>query len=138
MFGFSSTTLIGIRLNEHEVRPKVPIRVESGEIEDLVLVSGDDDIEGEVHINSSKKIKHKGITIELVGRVGMSTQSSRSSHDTENLLERTTPYEFLSMTKELAPAGEMNKKAVFEFNFSSVKKPYETYFGTNVRLRYVK
>lgn len=49
--------------------------------------------------------------------------------------DRGNHYEFTSLVKELARPGVMTENASFDFEFLNVEKPYETYTGTNVRLR---
>ena len=71
---------------------------------------------------AGSKLEHFGIRVEFVGQIDM--QYSRGGE-----------YEFLSLVKELARPGELRQNASFPFDFSQVEKPYETYSGSNVRLR---
>ena len=66
--------------------------------------------------------------------------------------DRGNHYEFLSLVKELARPGELTQNTSYDFEFAQVmlhsplfsifialfkvEKPYETYTGANVRLRY--
>lgn len=50
--------------------------------------------------------------------------------------DRGNHHEFTSLVKELARPGEMLQNTSFNFEFLNVEKPYETYTGSNVRLRY--
>ncbi|CAM9531994.1 unnamed protein product [Chrysoparadoxa australica] len=54
----------------------------------------------------------------------------------EFLYDRGSHYEFTSMVKELDTAGVLTRNKLYDFEFSSGDKPYETYDGLNVRLRY--
>lgn len=38
--------------------------------------------------------------------------------------------------KELALPGELTQSRSYDFEFMQVEKPYESYIGANVRLRY--
>ena len=49
--------------------------------------------------------------------------------------DRGNQYEFVTMEKELAPAGEIRSPTEFQFEFTEVEKQYESYNGINVRLR---
>lgn len=40
------------------------------------------------------------------------------------------------MVKELALPGELTQNRNYDFEFMQVEKPYESYVGANVRLRY--
>ena len=50
--------------------------------------------------------------------------------------DRGNHHDFLSLVRQLAQPGELTESTVFPFEFLQVDKPYETYTGTNVRLRY--
>jgi vacuolar protein sorting-associated protein 26 len=52
------------------------------------------------------------------------------------LRDKAAPYEFTSLTQELAYPGELHLPSVYSFEFRHVEKLYESYYGTNVRLRY--
>jgi len=39
--------------------------------------------------------------------------------------------------KELALPGELSQNRSYDFEFMQVEKPYESYIGANVRLRFV-
>ncbi len=54
----------------------------------------------------------------------------------EFMFDRGNPFEFLTLVHDLEPAGELSENKSYKFDFGSVDKSYETYFGTNVRLRY--
>ena len=41
------------------------------------------------------------------------------------------------MVKELALPGELTQNRSYDFEFMQVEKPYESYTGANVRLRYI-
>lgn len=51
--------------------------------------------------------------------------------------ERGYPHEFLSLVRDLAPPGEFSSQQTFPFEFRSVEMEYESYKGTQVRLRYM-
>ena len=53
----------------------------------------------------------------------------------ELFYDRGNHHEFTSLVKELATTGIMTENSTFDFEFLNVEKPYETYTGTNVRLR---
>lgn len=57
-----------------------------------------------------------------------------------NLLElfndKSNTHEFVNLVKELALPGELTQSRSYDFEFMQVEKPYESYIGANVRLRY--
>ena len=68
------------------------------------------------------KLEHFGIKVEFVGQI-------------ELQCDRSSQHEFLSLVKELARPGELQQSVSYPFDFSKVEKPYESYSGSNVRLR---
>lgn len=52
------------------------------------------------------------------------------------LNDRTSTYEFTSLVKELETAGVLYSDKQYSFDFATVDKPYDSYTGLNVRLRY--
>jgi len=92
----------------------------------LCLLKASDIVDGVVTITlpiGMKKFDHTGITAELIGQIELN--NDRGNH-----------YVFLSMARELAPAGTIRDKKVIEFTFDGTDKTLDTYSGTNVRLRY--
>lgn len=55
----------------------------------------------------------------------------------EMFYDRGNHHDFLSLVRQLAQPGELTQSTTFPFEFLQVDKPYETYTGTNVRLRFV-
>lgn len=78
----------------------------------------------QVQINiKGKKLEHHGIRVEFVGQIEM-------------FYDRGNHHDFLSLVRQLDPPGELNVPSkVYKFDFQQVEKPYESYTGTNVRLR---
>eukprot|EP00162_Nutomonas_longa_P008145 comp18301_c0_seq1/m.32475 comp18301_c0_seq1/g.32475 ORF comp18301_c0_seq1/g.32475 comp18301_c0_seq1/m.32475 type:complete len:298 (-) comp18301_c0_seq1:240-1133(-) len=93
--------------------------------ETLLVYQSHDDVSGEVVVNipNGKRLEHQGIKIELLGQIEM-------------YYDRGNHYDFQTQTYELEPAGELNSTKRYPFEFSNVEKPYESYNGINVRLRY--
>ncbi|CDW55438.1 Protein MON2-like protein [Trichuris trichiura] len=66
---------------------------------------------------------HSGIKIEFIGHI-------------EVYYDRGNHMDFISLVKELAQPGELLQNTVYPFEFTKVEKPYESYCGSNVKLRY--
>lgn len=49
--------------------------------------------------------------------------------------DRGNHHEFVSLVKDLARPGEISQSQAFDFEFTHVEKPYESYTGQNVKLR---
>lgn len=55
----------------------------------------------------------------------------------ELFYDRGNHYEFVSLSQELAAAGELRHAEKYDFIFKNVEKQYESYAGINVKLRLV-
>ncbi|MEE6485329.1 hypothetical protein FKM82_014244 [Ascaphus truei] len=56
--------------------------------------------------------------------------------ETELYYDRGNHHEFVSLVKDLARPGEISQSQSFDFEFTHVEKPYESYTGQNVKLRW--
>lgn len=72
---------------------------------------------------AGQKLEHNGIRVEFIGQIEM-------------FYDRGNHHEFTALVKDLARPGDLTENCVFPFEFSHVEKPYETYCGSNVKLRY--
>jgi len=83
-------------------------------------------VSGKVNITLKKlgtKLEHQGIKVEFVGEIEL--YQDRGNH-----------HEFTSLVKDLARPSDLMQNTSFTFEFVNVEKPYESYTGSNVRLRY--
>ena len=70
------------------------------------------------------KLEHQGIKVEFIGEIEL--YQDRGNH-----------HEFTSLVKDLARPGDLVQSSSYPFEFVNVEKPYESYTGSNVRLRFV-
>jgi len=125
-FGFGQSAEIDIVLDGAESRKMAEVKSEDGKKERYYLFYDGETVAGKVNITlkkSGSKLEHHGIKIEFIGQIEM-------------YYDRGNHHEFLSLVKELARPGEMQTNASYPFDFNQVEKPYESYTGSNVRLRY--
>uniref|UniRef100_A0A914MME4 Vacuolar protein sorting-associated protein 26 n=1 Tax=Meloidogyne incognita TaxID=6306 RepID=A0A914MME4_MELIC len=125
-FGFGQSAEIAIQLKNEEQQRTTRIRVDDGQYETFYLFYDGENVEGEVLINLKKpgqKLEHQGIRIDFVGQI-------------EVYYDRGNQHDFLYQSKELSKAGDLYQNTKFEFCFANASKPYETYMGSNVKLRY--
>jgi len=123
---FGGGAEIDIILDDSDNRKMADIKDENGRKERFFLFYDGESVTGKVNITLHRKtgrIEHQGIKIELIGNIEM-------------YFDRGTHLEFLSLTKELARPGDLTQNTSFDFEFNQVEKPFETYAGVNVRLRY--
>jgi len=77
----------------------------------------------EVRVPAGKRLEHQGIKIEIVGQI-------------ELFYDRGNYYDFTCVLRELESPGVLTAVTQYPFDFSTAEKPYESYLGLNVRLRY--
>ena len=94
--------------------------------EDLMIFKNGEHITGEVTISpkGGRALEHAGIKIEFIGQI-------------EVLFGGGNPFEFTSLVKELDHPGNLDRVKSFNFDFSGMEEPYESYDGLNVRVRYL-
>jgi len=120
---FGSAAKVAVRFNDEESRKKVPVKVGDAEVEQF-LFGQTDSVIGSVTVDvGGRKLEHQGIKLEIIGQI-------------ELLYDRSNTYEFTSLVRELEGPGELQASKSYEFEFTDVDKPHESYDGINVRLRY--
>lgn len=128
LFGFGQSAEVVIKLDDHDTRPTAKIRNDDGTLETHYLFLDGETVSGTVDINLKKagvKLEHQGIRIEFIGQI-------------EVYYDRGNQHDFISLTKDLARPGELiDQRNSFQFEFSNPEKPFESYMGTNVKLRYL-
>lgn len=127
LFGFGQSAEINIVLDGHDTRKKVDVLLENGKKDSCYLYFDGETVAGQVNIVLKKpgqKFEHQGIRIEMLGQI-------------ELYYDRANHHDFTSLVKDLARPGELTQNTSYDFEFLHVEKPYETYTGTNVKLRYL-
>lgn len=100
-------------------------------VETSYVYEASEDIKGNIILSLpyGKRVDHLGIKVEFVGRI---TMGPLAVHDGR------AHYDFISLSKELAPPGTIYAPSMeFPFLFKNVEKPYESYHGRNVSIRYI-
>ncbi|CAK7318055.1 Vacuolar protein sorting-associated protein 26B [Vulpes lagopus] len=125
-FGFGQSVEVDIVLNDAESRKRAEHKTEDGKKEKYFLFYDGETVSGKVSLalkNPNKRLEHQGIKIEFIGQI-------------ELYYDRGNHHEFVSLVKDLARPGEISQSQAFDFEFTHVEKPYESYTGQNVKLRY--
>ncbi|KAI6175781.1 hypothetical protein M3Y97_00727000 [Aphelenchoides bicaudatus] len=125
-FGFGQSAELSLRLDDEGTRKTAKIRGEDGAQETHFLFYDGESVNGELTVKLKKagqKLEHQGIRIELIGQI-------------EVYYDRGNQHDFLCISKELARPGELTQNTKFSFAFSNVSKPYESYVGINVKVKY--
>ena len=85
-----------------------------------------DNIKGDfiIELNQNKFLEHEGIKVNLIGII-------------ENIKNPSTSTKFYDEFLTICSADKINNEITkFEFNFPPKEKPYESYFGSSVKVRY--
>ncbi|XP_043853488.1 vacuolar protein sorting-associated protein 26B [Dromiciops gliroides] len=125
-FGFGQSAEVEILLSDAESRKRAEHKTEDGKKEKYFLFYDGETVSGKVSLalkNPNKRLEHQGIKIEFIGQI-------------ELYYDRGNHHEFVSLVKDLARPGEFTQSQTFDFEFTHVEKPYESYTGQNVKLRY--
>ncbi|CAM0873972.1 unnamed protein product [Alopecurus aequalis] len=117
---------IFVTFSDERNRKQVPVKKDNGKTAMVPAFQSLETIAGEVSIAPvpGKRIEHMGVKIELLGQI-------------ELYFDRGNFYDFTSLVRELDVPGEIYERKTYPFEFSTVEMPYESYNGTNVRLRYI-
>eukprot|EP00898_Chlorokybus_atmophyticus_P000015 jgi/Chlat1/1013/Chrsp109S01443 len=123
---FGTQCTISINFKDSEHRQQASIKKEGGNVELQPVYKSGDTVAGEVRIEPvvGKRLDHTGVKIELVGQI-------------ELYYDRGNFHDFVSLTRDLDPPGEITQERRYPFEFPSVEMPYESYQGTNVKLKYL-
>jgi vacuolar protein sorting-associated protein 26 len=107
-------------IDEVTSRKRLTVRESNGQATKLPTFYDKENVTGKVliNLNKTKKLKHNGIKIELVGQIEHKT-------DKKNVLR------FITLSRDLEPPGTLtNEVTSFTFSFTNVEKQYETYRGS--------
>ncbi|XP_072978184.1 vacuolar protein sorting-associated protein 26A-like [Typha angustifolia] len=123
---FKPPCIISITFSDGKDRKQASIKKDNGQIAMVPVFQSLENIAGEVSLEpiQGKKVEHTGVKIELLGQI-------------ELYFDRGNFYDFTSLVRELDVPGEIYERKTYPFEFSSIEMPYESYNGTNVRLRYI-
>jgi len=126
LFGFGQTADLDIILDAADTRKMADIKTEDGKKERYYVFYDGESVSGKINVTLKKpgtKLEHQGIKVEFLGQI-------------ELYYDKGNHHEFTSLVKDLARPGELCQNTPYSFEFVNVEKPYESYTGANVRLRY--
>ena len=84
-------------------------------------------VSGRLQLTVHKKLDHLGIRVQFLGRIDMFGLHEGKNH-----------YDFIGLTKELAPPGTLSPGTLtLPFVFKNMDKELESYAGRNVAVRYL-
>ncbi|OON24014.1 vacuolar protein sorting-associated protein 26, partial [Opisthorchis viverrini] len=123
--GLGQNVDIRIELDDEEHRKQEECKTEDGHVYPLSVYYDGETVAGRVLIGMKRgsKLEHQGIRIDFLGVIEFFTD--RGNRD-----------EFITLSQDLARPGILSQPVSYPFEFLTVNKPYESYCGTHVRLRY--
>ena len=92
----------------------------------IPVYTDNDTVKGrlDVRLHKKKKFEHNGIKVELLGII--ETSDGQGGQST-----------FMSNGMDLEPAGNLYDDKTYDFEFKAFQKPYNSYYGESVKLRYI-
>ena len=131
MFGFGSksTAFIDINLNYNKKKTMTIKEIDSQGNETpkkIPLFVKDEKISGKIDIKleRGRKLDHMGIRVELIGMIEVKSSSEKNST-------------FMCNGFDLEPSGTLYTDKIYDFSFDVFQKPYDSYYGKNIKLRYL-
>lgn len=154
---FKSPIDIEILLDGEESRKHVEIPNRPGSNtgtmkESLPLIEDGESLNGIVtlRVREGKRVEHLGVKISVVGSIDMqkmggsssngpskaSSASSNASNYSASDSKKRQVDQFLYLSYDLCPAGELQHSQSYPFSFKDLAKMYESYRGKNVDVSY--
>lgn len=115
---------LDLSINQDLGRKSAPLSKNRKGEKGLIFSDGED-ISGVavVVVKPGRKLDHQGIRVEVIGQIDV-------------IYDQSSSYDFFSITKDLEPSGSLFETKQYKWKFNAVDKPYETYYGSNIQLRY--
>ncbi|SMN20176.1 similar to Saccharomyces cerevisiae YJL053W PEP8 Vacuolar protein sorting protein that forms part of the multimeric membrane-associated retromer complex along with Vps35p [Maudiozyma saulgeensis] len=154
---FKSPIDIEILLDGEESRKHVEVPASTGSgnalrKESLPLIEDGESLKGIVtlRVREGKRVEHLGVKISVVGSIDMqkvggvtpssaskgSSASSNASNYSATDSKKKQVDQFLYLSYDLCPPGELQHSQSFPFAFKDLAKMYESYRGKNVDVSY--
>lgn len=145
---FKAPVDIEIQLDGEETRKHVDISNPVGSKtlkESYPLYEDGESITGNVtiRVRDGKRVDHLGIKVSVVGSIDMvngngssSNGSSQSAFGASADAKKRPVDQFLTLSYDLCPPGDLQHTKTFQFSFKDINKQYESYRGKNVDVTY--
>lgn len=121
---FKAPLNIDIHLDGEDARQYYEFSPSPDRKEKALVFEDGESVRGKAIIRpkDGRKIEHSGIKVQMIGTIELQS-------------ERGTTNDFLSLVQELSASGELQSVQEYDFEFKKVEKPYESFFGSIVKLR---
>lgn len=146
---FKSPIDIDISFDREESRRHVEVPVRQGPNaktlkDNLPLYEDGETISGIVtlRVKEGKRMEHLGIKVSVIGSIDMVKTSNSGkntnlgTNSTFDNVKKKTVDQFLCLSDDLCPAGDIQHTQSYPFAFKDLAKRYESYRGINVDVNY--
>lgn len=119
---------IDIKFDGEENRKLIDARAKDMENSALApLFDAMETVSGKVTLRprNERRVEHNGVKVQFIGTVEQINLGKVVDHS-----------DFISLTHELAGPDEIRHAETYNFSFKNIDKPFESYSGMRVRLRY--
>lgn len=126
---YSKSLDIDVKFDAEETRKTIDIHPKHGSSPHYLapLFNADESVSGTVTLRprNERRIEHSGVKVKFIGTIEQLSMGKIVESD-----------DFISLTHELVGPDEIRHAETLPFMFKNVEKPYESYSGIRVRLRY--
>lgn len=146
---FKSPIDIEISFDDEENRKHVEVPVRQGPNaktlkDNLPLYKDGETISGVVtiRVKEGKRMEHLGIKVSVIGSIDMVKTSNNGkntnfgTNSTFDNVKKKSVDQFLCLSDDLCPAGDIQHTQSYPFTFKDLTKRYESYRGRNVDVNY--
>ena len=144
---FKSTIDVEISFDGEESRKHVEVPVRQGPNaktlkDNLPLYEDGESVSGVVtiRVKEGKRMEHLGIKVAVIGSIDMVKTSNSGkttgTNQTFDDVKKKTVDQFLCLSDDLCPAGDIQHTQSYPFAFKDLSKRYESYRGKNVDVTY--
>lgn len=143
---FKSPIDIEISFEGEDNRKTVEVPVRQGPKsktlkDNLPLYEDGETVSGTVtlRVKEGKRVEHLGIKVSVIGSTDMVKTSNSGKVSTQSFdedVKKKTVDQFLCLSDDLCPAGDLQHTINFPFTFKDLTKRYESYRGKNVDVSY--
>lgn len=139
---------IEIQLDGEETRKHVDIANPVGSKtlkESYPLYEDGESISGNItlRVRDGKRVDHLGVKVSVIGSIDMVNGSSASNSGNSQSAfgasvdaKKKSVDQFLTLSYDLCPPGDLQHTKTFPFSFKDINKQYESYRGKNVDVTY--
>ncbi|CAL9735428.1 carboxypeptidase Y-deficient protein 8 [Monosporozyma servazzii] len=144
---FKSPIDVEISFDGEESRKHVEVPVRQGPNaktlkDDLPLYEDGESVSGivTIRVKEGKRMEHLGIKVAVIGCIDMVKTSNSGkttgTNQTFDDVKKKTVDQFLCLSDDLCPAGDIQYTQNYPFAFKDLSKRYESYRGKNVDVTY--